>query len=390
VGLQRLNAIASFVEVFLAKEDHDGIVGINFLEKLQTSNLPGIYGAMLAGVDYVLMGAGVPREIPGVLDSFSRNEKALIKVSLTEDHQEQASDLHIGFDPKTVFSNLNASSSLRRPRFLPIISSATLALHLSRKSNGKVDGFVVENHLAGGHNAPPRGVLQLNERSEPIYGERDDADLEAIRKIGLPFWLAGSFGSPQSLEQALHWGATGIQVGTPFAFCNESGLSQKLKHAVIRKWCFENDLPEKATVFTDPLASPTGFPFKVVPIEKSLSDGSLFQARPRKCDLGYLRQIVRTADGKVVYRCPAEPIDEFLKKGGKKEETINRKCLCNALMANINIGQTQEDGYEELPLVTAGNDLTQLRQFLSGGREYYGAKDVISRLLHATESAEQI
>ncbi len=317
----------------------------------------------------------------------------MIKVSLTEDHQTEGHDLHISFDPKHVFPNMcGLSVLLRRPKFLPIISSATLALHLSRKSNGKVDGFVVENHFAGGHNAPPRGPLQLNERSEPIYGQRDNADLEAIQKIGLPFWLAGSFGSPRSLEQALHLGATGIQVGTAFAFCNESGLSRKLKDAVIREWCLKNDLAEKPTptVFTDPLASPTGFPFKVVPIEGSLSGEDHFQARPRKCDLGYLRQVVRAADGKVVYRCPAEPVDEFLKKGGKIEETINRKCLCNALMANIGIGQTQESGYEELPLVTAGNDLAQLRQFLPKGREDYGAKDVILRLLHGVESAEQI
>ena len=30
-----------------------------------------LYGAMLAGVDYVLMGAGIPRTIPGILDSLA-------------------------------------------------------------------------------------------------------------------------------------------------------------------------------------------------------------------------------------------------------------------------------------------------------------------------------
>ena len=62
--------VANFVEVFLAREGHDNPVGINFLEKLQTPHLPSIYGAMLAGVDYVLMGAGIPMKIPGVLDRF--------------------------------------------------------------------------------------------------------------------------------------------------------------------------------------------------------------------------------------------------------------------------------------------------------------------------------
>ncbi len=53
---------ANFVEVFLAKEGHAGVVGINYLEKIQTPTLPSLFGAMLAGVDYVLMGAGIPRD----------------------------------------------------------------------------------------------------------------------------------------------------------------------------------------------------------------------------------------------------------------------------------------------------------------------------------------
>ena len=63
--LVELTVVANFVEVFLAKEGHAGPVGINYLEKIQLPTLPSIYGAMLAGVDYILMGAGIPRAIPG-------------------------------------------------------------------------------------------------------------------------------------------------------------------------------------------------------------------------------------------------------------------------------------------------------------------------------------
>ncbi len=374
--LQQLSVVASFVEVFLAKEGHDGVIGINFLEKLQTSNLPGIYGAMLAGVDYVLMGAGVPREIPGVLDRFSEQNEASIKIVVAESNPD--TDIRISFDPMHVFPKM-ARSSLIRPKFLAIISSATLALHLARKSTGKVDGFIIEGPLAGGHNAPPRGPLQLNERGEPIYSAKDEADLEAIRKIGLPFWLAGSFGSPDKLQQALSVGATGIQVGTAFAFCNESGLSEHLRKAVIEKWCFNNPTKPEA-VFTDPFASPTGFPFKIAPLEGTLSESALYQARSRKCDLGYLRQIVNRPDGSMIYRCPAEPIDDYVHKGGKIEDTVGRKCLCNALMSNIGLGQIQKNGYQELPLLTAGDDLLQLKQFLPHGQQSYTAHHVISYL----------
>jgi len=70
-SLLELTIAANFVEVFLAKESHEGLVGINFLEKIQLPNLPSLYGAMLAGVDYILMGAGIPREIPGALDALA-------------------------------------------------------------------------------------------------------------------------------------------------------------------------------------------------------------------------------------------------------------------------------------------------------------------------------
>ena len=35
---------------------------------------------------------------------------------------------------------------------------------------------------------------------------------------------------------------------------------------------------------------------------------------------------------------------DYVAKGGKVEETVGRKCLCNALMANIGHGQTRKDG----------------------------------------------
>src|SRR5208283_1213849 len=79
-ALVELTVVANFVEVFLAKEGHGGLVGINFLEKIQLPTLPSLYGAMLANVDYVLMGAGIPRAIPGALDRLAAGEPAQIKI----------------------------------------------------------------------------------------------------------------------------------------------------------------------------------------------------------------------------------------------------------------------------------------------------------------------
>ena len=79
---QQVTMLANFVEVWLAKEGHDGVVGINLLTKVQMPNLASLYGAMLAGVDYVLMGAGIPREIPGALDALARHEPTWIKMDV--------------------------------------------------------------------------------------------------------------------------------------------------------------------------------------------------------------------------------------------------------------------------------------------------------------------
>jgi len=373
LALQQLLVAASFVEVWLAKDGHDGMVGINFLEKLQTCNLLGIYGAMLAGVDVVLMGAGVPREIPGVLDRLADHQKVSLKISVKG--ADATTDLVTSFEPSVAFPDEN-TLTLKRPKFFPIVSSSTLATHLVNKSTGSVQGLVVESPFAGGHNAPPRGPMTLDERGEPVYGIKDKVDLDVIRDLGLPFWLAGSYGSPDRLNDALELGAAGIQVGTAFAFCADSGMSQHLRDQVLQRWASGGQHAVEP-VFTDPMASPTGFPFKVVPLPDTLSESAVYEARPRKCDLSYLRQISVKADGTLVYLCPAEPVAEYVKKGGKVEDTFNRKCLCNALMANIGLAQTQERGYVEPPLLTAGDDLVLLGQFLQPNNLSYSAQEVI-------------
>ena len=69
-SLMEVMIVANFIEVFLAKEGHDGVVGINYLEKVQLPTLPSLFGAMIAGVDVVLMGAGIPLSIPGYSTGF--------------------------------------------------------------------------------------------------------------------------------------------------------------------------------------------------------------------------------------------------------------------------------------------------------------------------------
>lgn len=370
-ALSELTVLANFVEVYLAKRGHAGAVGINLLEKIQLPTLPSLFGAMLAGVDYVLMGAGIPRQIPGALDSLARFERTRLRIDVAD--AAASEEFHSTFDPGE-FQPAGVPS-LARPKFLAIVSSTALALTLVRKCTPPVDGLIVEGPTAGGHNAPPRGTPVFDEHSQPIYGPKDAPDLDAIRQLGVPFWLAGSYGCPEGLQQAVAAGATGVQVGTLFAFCEESGIAQEIKKAVL-----ERSAAGTACVRTDALASPTGFPFKVVQLPGTVSEPATYETRTRICDLGYLRQPYRTADGKVGYRCPAEPVEDYLKKGGKIEDTVGRKCICNGLIATVGMGQVRK-GVAEPAIVTSGDDVVNVHLLLPPGRDSYSANDVLDYLL---------
>jgi nitronate monooxygenase len=279
----------------------------------------------------------------------------------------------------------SAHAPLLRPRFLAIIASNALAVTMARKANGRVDGFIIEGPTAGGHNAPPRGKLEVNEIDEPVYGDRDIVDLAKMRELGLPFWLAGGFGTPEQLEQALAEGAMGVQIGSAFAYCAESGMREDLKRSVIAQIAYG-----EATVFTDRLASPTGFPFKVVEVEGTISSRQTYEQRARICDLGYLTETYRVADGSIGFRCPSEPQTVYISKGGDFEETVGRKCICNALMATAGYAQRRGSTREEPGIVTSGNDLSCIRRYLAPGELRYSAADVIAGLLCGVSTQQSV
>ena len=375
--LIELCMVANFVEVFLAREGHGNPVGINFLEKVQLPHLASIYGAMLAGVSYVLMGAGIPLHIPAVLDAYAAGRPGEYRLSVTGAVAGCGEDSMMCFDPAGYAEG--PLPILHRPKFLGIVSSNTLAATLLRRASGRVDGLIIESPTAGGHNAPPRGKLQLTPGGEPLYSHRDNVDLAQLRELGVPFWMAGGYGSPEKLREALAHGAAGVQVGTAFAFSEESGLRPDLKRELLSK-----AVAGTAEVFTDPLASPTGFPFKVAQLESTCSELTVYHARKRICDLGFLREAYAKPDGAIGYRCSAEPEACYTAKGGKPEDTPGRKCLCNALLANIGHAQIRKDGTTEPALVTVGNDLKIAARFLGPDGIGYRAADVVESLLGAS------
>jgi len=369
-----LNVLANFAEVFLAKEGHRYPVGINLLEKIQIPTMAALYGAMLAKVDYVIMGAGIPIQIPGILDRLKDHQAVSYRLDVEGAAPED--DYRVSFDPRSLFPGVvEKLGELIRPFFLPIISSVVLAKALLKRASGAIEGFIVEGTVAGGHNAPPRGPMRLDEGGEPVYGDKDVVDLEQIRELGLPFWLAGGTDSPGKLRDAIDAGAAGIQVGTAFCFCHESGMEASLKTRIIRKV-----LDGPVGVRNDPVVSPTGYPFKVVQLEGTLSDPEVYANRPRLCDIGMLRHLYKRADGGVGFRCPAEPPEQFVAKGGRPEELAGKTCLCNNLCATAGYPQHRKDGYVERPIVTAGEGLADIGKYLGPGRAGYTARDVLDYL----------
>lgn len=356
--LTKLLVVSNFAEIWLAKQGHNGPIGINYLEKLQLPHLPEIYGAMLADVDYILMGAGLPLQIPGILDNFAKNEPATYKIDVTGAEQHT-----MNFNPAVIEGE--HTSPLIRPNFLAVVSLHVAAQALMQRANGEINGFVVENPKAGGHNAPPRSK-EVDEHGVPQYGPKDIPDLGKVLKLGVPVWLAGAHASPKGLREAKASGAAGIQVGSAFALSNESGMDDEIKKTV-RKKGFEGNL----YVMPNSKVSPTGFPFQVAHLEGSLSEPDVYaNVVRRSCDYGFLPEAYLTPKGRIGFRCPAEPIDEYVAKGGKREDAEGTICLCRGLGATVNIAPGP-------PIITLGQDLNFLPELMESPDDSYSAEDVI-------------
>jgi NAD(P)H-dependent flavin oxidoreductase YrpB (nitropropane dioxygenase family) len=358
-ALQELTVVAAFCEVWLARRGHGNPVGINLLRKIEMPLPWVLLGAMLAEVDYVLVGAGNPAEIPGLIRGLAAGEDVTLGIR-TQGLRSDDPPTTVRCSPGTILAALSPATGrgpqLRQPRFLAIVASTELALGLAADPATRPFGFVVEGPSAGGHNAPPRGPRRLDDRDQPVYDERDEPDLEALVARGLPFWLAGSWATPEGVALARSLGACGVQVGTAFALSQESGLADRLKRqavAAIAAGTF--------SVRSDWRASPTGFPFRVAELPGTLSDPEVVASRAPVCDLGALRTPFVREKGGIDYRCPAEPVAMYQRKGGRAQNSEGRLCLCNGLLAAADLAQRRPSGQVEPALLTTGEDVSTAR-----------------------------
>ena len=313
---------------------------------------------MMAEVDYALVGAGMPEQFPKLFNDFINRQTATYKLDVY--------DLPNGYDLELNLKDyVPKEITLKKPRFIPIISYDVLAKRF--KDSEGIDGFIVEGPDAGGHNSKSRNK-KVDEKREPVYTDKDYADLKKMLEYGKPFWLAGKYGTPEKLKEAKENGAIGVQVGSDFALCNESGFEKAMaKH--VRDFI----VAEEIEVMTDADLSPSGFPFKKALIEGTLSQKDIIEKTKKICTLGYLVHAYLKENGSIGFRCPAEKPETFIKKGGDPEDTKGKICLCRALIAAC--GNATDS--EEPMVVTLGKDLQTVKKLIQEHDGNYSAEEVI-------------
>lgn len=414
---KQLVMVASFTGVYLSLEGHSDKIGINLLEKIQDAHPEEIYGAMLAAAVrekedaraesrpeknrlVLIMGAGIPDQIPDLLDKLVKSEPASYRVALEssagsrdkstdEKINDQAGDpseeerkedklpnfVDVPFDPgKYIPPEIRGGLKLMRPEFYPIVANSILAEHLMRKTGGRIDGFIGEKYTAGGHNAKARSKKFTGD-GEPLYTEKDDPteerNMKKILALGVPYYPAG--GKADKLEDILAQGGAGIQAGSIFALSDESEYSGKYKLEVLKK-IRDGNLEVKA----DPDISPSGYTFEVVQMEGTMSDLNLRNEQERKCWYGYLAERYRKEDGSIGSRCPAEPVEDYVEKGGDIENTLNKACLCSILLAAVGMSRYPED----IPVYTLGKEVDAIKELIektsvNGEVVVYKAEDAV-------------
>ena len=319
---QELLVLGAFVEVWLAKDGAVGPVGIDILASIRMASPTTLYGAMLAGADHVLVTGEVPRRFPVLIDRLVRHRAVSLPVPVEGDPEAGHS---ITLDPAALLGVDLAP--LPRPRLLAVLSPAEVPEVLDMDPDDRPDGLVLE-------------------------GETDEGIRLALAEADLPYWLAGTAGTPEALAAARASGAAGIRVESLASLSSDSDLVPELR-ARLLGLLRAGDLEVRA----DHRVSPTGTPFTVAQVPGTLSEPELAAARPRLCDLGYLRTPFLNERGSVGYRCSAEPEHVAERKGVAAAEISGRGCLCNSLVAAIGLAQVRADGYVEQPLVTLGLDL---------------------------------
>lgn len=247
---------AAYEEVSLSKIK-GGFVGINIMTALVRDYNDSVRGALDAGVDAIISGAGLPLNLPAIQPP---KDTALI----------------------------------------PIVSSAR-ALDIICKKWAKLgyqpDAVVLEGPLAGGHLGFRYDQVDLEEnRLENLLPSVKD---HAMKNGDFPVIVAGGIYTHEDIVRFMGMGADGVQMGTRFLATKESDATDAYKQAVL-------DAKQIDILVAMRPGSPCGLPFRIIK-QSPMFVSSLLRLRPPKCDKGYV--LLKDAEGRFSV-CPAKESNE--------------------------------------------------------------------------------
>jgi nitronate monooxygenase len=236
---------AVYEEVSLSKV-RNGFAGINIMAALVRDYNDSVKGALDAGADAIISGAGLPLNLPAI---------------------QPAADTAL----------------------IPIISSAR-ALEIICKKWEKLgyrpDAVVLEGPLAGGHLG--FRIDQVDLESNKLENLLPPVKDMAMKFGDFPVIVAGGIYTHEDIVRFMSMGADGVQMGTRFLATEESSATEAYKLAVIRA-------KEEDIVVAHRPGSPCGLPFRVIK-QSPMYISSLKRLRKPKCDKGYV--LMKDAEGK--------------------------------------------------------------------------------------------
>jgi nitronate monooxygenase len=247
---------AAYEEVSLSKSA-GGFAGINIMCALVRDYEDSVRGALDAGADAIISGAGLPMSLPAIQ---APKDTALIPI-------------------------------VSSPRALELICKKWERL------GARPDAVVLEGPLAGGHLGfkMDQVDLECNILENLLPPVKD----MAMKYGDFPLIVAGGIYTYQDITRFIKMGADGVQMGTRFLATEESSASEAYKQAVLRA------KKEDIVVAHDP-GSPCGLPFRVIK-QSPMYVSALQKLRKPKCDKGYV--LLKDADGKFS-KCPAKESNE--------------------------------------------------------------------------------
>lgn len=185
-------------EIRKARTLTSGIIGVNIMVAL--SNFVDLVKASIEeGVDAIFAGAGLPLDLPGLVDKFTNT------------------------------------------KLIPIISSAKAAKLIIKRWHSKYnyipDAFVVEGPKAGGHLG-----FKPEQLDDPGYAlEKIVVDvLNAVKPFeqefnkAIPIIAGGGIYSGEDIYQTMKLGAAGVQMATRFVTTDECDASVAFKNTYIQ------------------------------------------------------------------------------------------------------------------------------------------------------------